>query len=151
MRDLLITAIVFGSLPFILRRPQIGVMMYIWISVMNPHRLAWGFAYSFNFAEIVAIATLVATLISKDLKPPPMMFLVVVQIAFALWISVTTLFALYPHEAFEMWKTMMKTQLMALLIPMLFHKKEDIRRLLFVVVFCIAFYGIKGGAFMLAT
>ena len=45
MRDLLVTLIVVGSLPFILRWPRIGIMMYIWVSVMNPHRLSFGFAY----------------------------------------------------------------------------------------------------------
>ena len=42
LRDLLVFAIVFGSIPFILRRPWIGVLMWVWISVMNPHRLSWG-------------------------------------------------------------------------------------------------------------
>ena len=30
MRDILVTAIVFGSLPFILKRPWLGVVMWMW-------------------------------------------------------------------------------------------------------------------------
>ena len=54
LRDPFVFAIVFGSLPFILRRPHVGVLMWVWISVMNPHRLAWSWAYNFNFAAIIA-------------------------------------------------------------------------------------------------
>ena len=32
MRDLIITIIIFGSVPFILLRPHVGIMMWTWIS-----------------------------------------------------------------------------------------------------------------------
>src|SRR5687767_5808071 len=109
MRDLVLAVMVFGSLPFILRRPQIGVVMWVWLSVMNPHRLTWSFAYDLPFAAWVAAATLVGALVSKDLKPPPANVLVVVIALFALWTGITTLFAFYPGESFEKWTTLMKT------------------------------------------
>jgi putative inorganic carbon (HCO3(-)) transporter len=142
-------AIVFGSLPFILRRPQLGVIMYVWISVMNPHRLTWSFAYEFNFAAIVAAVTLVAAVISKDLKPPPLNTLMVALALFIVWTGVTTVLALQPEPSFERWKTLGKTAVMAFLIPMLFHKKSDLRLLIWVIVLSIAYYGTKGGVWTL--
>ncbi len=50
MRDILVTAIVFGALPFIFKRPWIGILLWCWLAYMNPHRQAWGFAYEFPFA-----------------------------------------------------------------------------------------------------
>ncbi|HEU4855481.1 MAG TPA: DUF5935 domain-containing protein, partial [Nitrosospira sp.] len=44
MRDILVTLIVFGALPFVFKRPYIGVLLWVWISVMNPHTQGWGFA-----------------------------------------------------------------------------------------------------------
>jgi putative inorganic carbon (HCO3(-)) transporter len=151
VRDLALTAFILGSLPFILRRPQLGVLMYVWISVMNPHRLTWSFAAEFQFAAIVAVTTLIGLLFSKELKWPPVNALTIVLVSFAGWTGVTTIFALYPEPSYEMWKTLVKTQLMALLIPMLFHKKEDLRLLLWVLVLSIAYYGTKGGIWTLAT
>ncbi len=58
MRDILITAIVFGSLPFILKRPWFGIIMWCWLSYMNPHKQAWGFATNMPFAMMVALATI---------------------------------------------------------------------------------------------
>ena len=151
MRDIVLTAFILGSLPFILRRPQLGVLMYVWISVMNPHRLTWGFAQDFKFAYIVAIATLAGMLFSKDVKQPPMNALTITPVLFAGWTGVTTLFALYPQPSYEMWQVLLKTILMALLIPMLFHRKEDLRLLVWVLVFSIAYYGTKGGIWTLVT
>ena len=42
MRDALVTAIVVGVLPFVFARPWVGVLLWTWLSLMNPHRLAWG-------------------------------------------------------------------------------------------------------------
>jgi probable O-glycosylation ligase (exosortase A-associated) len=50
-----------------------------------------------------------------------------------------------------MWLTFLKTVLMATLIPMLFHRKEDIRLLLWVIVLSIAYFGTKGGLWVLLT
>jgi probable O-glycosylation ligase (exosortase A-associated) len=77
--------------------------------------------------------------------------LTIAVVLFAGWTGVTTVFALYPEPSYEMWKALVKTQLMALLIPMLFHKKEDLRLLLWVLVLSIGYYGTKGGIWTLAT
>src|SRR5215470_12258031 len=58
MRDLLILGFVFAMLPFCFFRPYIGALMWVWISLMNPHRLTWGPAYGFPFAMLVAVTTM---------------------------------------------------------------------------------------------
>ena len=151
MRDIAITLIIFGSLPFILRRAQYGVIMWVWVSVMNPHRLTYGFAHDFNFAAIIAGVTLLSALLSKDLKRPPMNAITVPMLLFAAWTGVTTIFALLPDASFIRWTEFMKTMLMTMLIPMLIHKKEDLQLLIWVLVLSIAYYGTKGGVFTLMT
>ena len=151
MRDLLLVAVIVGSIPYILRRPYIGVLVYVWLSVMNPHRLTWGFTYGFSFAIIIGAVTLVAVLlnINKDVKPPPINSLMVALLLFVAWTGVTFLFSLYP--SFDRWQSLMKTMLMVLLIPMLFHRKEELRQLIWVIVLSIAYYGTKGGVWILLT
>jgi putative inorganic carbon (hco3(-)) transporter len=151
VRDILLTGALFVSLPFILWRPQVGVLIYVWLSVMNPHRYTWSFAYEFNFAAIVGALTVISALLSKDLKAPPLNGLIVALALFAIWTGVTTIFAIHPEPSFERWKTLMKTMLVAFLIPMLFHKREDIHLLIWVLALSIAFYGTKGGMWTLLT
>ena len=42
MRDVIIFGIIFGAVPWMFKRPAIGALMFMWISLMNPHRLAYG-------------------------------------------------------------------------------------------------------------
>jgi putative inorganic carbon (hco3(-)) transporter len=151
VRDILLGTVMFGALPFILRSPRFGVMMWIWLSVMNPHRLTWGSLYDFPFVAVVACLTMASCVFSKDLRRPPVQFLTIVLVLFVLWTGVTTMFAISPDDSFEKWKTLVKTQVVTFLIPMLFHKKEDLRKLVWVIALCVAYFGTKGGFWILAT
>jgi probable O-glycosylation ligase (exosortase A-associated) len=100
---------------------------------------------------IIAVVTLISALLSKDLKRPPANALIVVLFLFVAWTGVSTIFAFDPDASFERWKTLMKTQLFVFLIPMLFHTKEQVRQLIWVIVLSIAYYGTKGGVWILLT
>src|SRR5215475_12177292 len=58
MRDYLIVSVVLASLPIGLVRPYYGLLVYAWISYMNPHMLAWSFAQSFPVAKLAALSTM---------------------------------------------------------------------------------------------
>ena len=55
MRDLLVIALVLLGAGAALRRPWVGVMLWTWLSIMNPHRFAWGWAYDAPLAAIAAL------------------------------------------------------------------------------------------------
>ena len=52
LRDALLFVLVFGSLPFILWRPYIGVLVWSVLAYLNPHRLSWGPVFDFRFSLI---------------------------------------------------------------------------------------------------
>ena len=60
LRDIIIVAIVIALALLALRRPWIGVMNWTRLSIMNPHRYTWGFAYNAPLAAMAAGSTLVA-------------------------------------------------------------------------------------------
>ena len=151
MRDLLVTALVFGSIPFIFRQPYIGILVWFWLSYMNPHRLAWGFASDFPFAQVIAIVLIVATLMSKEMKKIPMNPLVVVWGLFIVWMGLTTVFAFYPHFAILEYERVIKIQLLIFFALMLVRTKERIILMMWVTVVSLGFYGIKGGIFTILT
>ena len=65
MRDvLLLTVIVLAAIAS-LRRPWIGVMLWTWLSIMNPHRYTFGIAYGAPVAQIAAISTFVGILLTR--------------------------------------------------------------------------------------
>jgi probable O-glycosylation ligase (exosortase A-associated) len=150
MRDILITVVVLGLLPFILRSPRIGAYVWTWLSMMNPHRAAFGFARNLPFAYLVALSTLVGFLFSRDRRPFPVNSITVTQVLLLVWMSITCLFALNSTEVvLDRWIFVLKIQLMLFMTLMLIRGREQIERLIWVVTLSIGFYGVKGGIWTL--
>ncbi|WP_158590474.1 putative O-glycosylation ligase, exosortase A system-associated [Noviherbaspirillum cavernae] len=151
MRDILLFAIVFGLLPFMLKRPVIGIFAFTWISLMNPHRLTYGAAYEFPFAALIAVVTLVGVLLSKEPKRFPLTPVTLVLLAFIAWMTFTSFFALEPQLVWKEWDRVMKTLFIALLAMAVIHTEKDIKIFAAVTGLSLGFYGLKGGAFTLGS
>ena len=151
MRDYLLTFIIFSTLPVILSRPYIGVMVWSWLSYMNPHRLTWSFAYSFPFAQLVGLVTIVGILFSKEKKSIPWTAITITLLIFIFWMSLTTIFAIFPEYAFAEWIRTIKIQLMTFVTLLLINSKERLIQLIWVIVLSLGFYGVKGGIFTILT
>lgn len=147
MRDILVTLAVFGSLPFILKRPWIGILVWTWLGFMNPHRMAWGFSTSMPFAYIVAVVTLGSMLFKKEDKRIPWERESVVLLLFVIWMLITTIFAVYPTLAWAQFEKVIKIQLMIFVAMMLITTPERLKYLVWTIALSIAFYGVKGGIF----
>jgi probable O-glycosylation ligase (exosortase A-associated) len=118
---------------------------------MNPHKLTWGFAYSFQFALVVGVVTILGILISKEPKRIPLTAPVIVLAAFIGWMTITTLFSLYPYEAWEKWEKVMKIQLFIFLTLMVMQSEQRIKALVLVGTLSIAYFGIKGGVYTIRS
>jgi probable O-glycosylation ligase (exosortase A-associated) len=118
---------------------------------MNPHRLTWGFAYDFPFAQVVAVTTLLAVVISKESKQIPWTRESKVLLVFTTWMFITTLFALKPHLAWMQWNQVWKIQLMTFVTLMLMGTRDRLHIMIWVIVLSLGFYGVKGGIFTIVT
>lgn len=151
MRDIIITLIVFGAVPWIIRKPSIGILVWSWLAYMNPHRMSWGFAYNLPFSAVTAIAIFIGFIFSKEPKRIPLTPITVVWGLFIFWMLVTTFFAVHPDAAFIEMKKVIKIQVMAIFTLMLMANRERINQLVWVIAFSIGFFGIKGGIFTILT
>jgi probable O-glycosylation ligase (exosortase A-associated) len=151
MRDVLITILVFGSLPLIFWRPYMGVLVWSWLSYMNPHRLAWGFAYDMPFAQIVAICLLLSTLFTRERSALPATSTMFFWVLFVIWMCVTTLFAIFPEFAQPALVRVLKIQLITFLTIILIIDQKKLDHLIWIIVLSIGYYSAKGGLFTLLT
>lgn len=149
MRDIVIALIIFGGVPVALFQPHVGVLLWSWISYMNPHRLAFGFAYDFPFAAVIGGATLLGLLFTRDRQRLPMTPITMVWLLFVVWMCFTTLFALHPDDAFLEWKRTMKIMLIAFATVMLMAHRDRLHLLIWVIVLSLGFYAVKGALFTL--
>jgi len=147
MRDIFVTLLVLGGLPFALQRPVIGGLMWVWISVMNPHTQGWGFATTFPFAQLIAGVTILSLLKSRQKNTLPITPITITLIVFVIWMNVTTLFAMIPNAAWGQWNKVMKIMLMTFVVMMVIRKREHVRHLIWVLVISLGYYGVKGGIF----
>lgn len=151
MRDLLMLGIIISSLPFILRHTWVGVLVWTWISIMNPHRLAFGFAHNAPWAAIVAGATLLSLIITRDKVNMPWDPPVKVLFAFVVWMCATTAFAFYPLLSWDQLNKVLKIQLMTAIAFAALRERKHIELFILVNVLSIGFYGLKGGIFTIKT
>ncbi|HEY3912274.1 MAG TPA: putative O-glycosylation ligase, exosortase A system-associated [Stellaceae bacterium] len=149
MRGIVLICLFTAMLPFVfLEGPFIGILMWYWVSLMNPQMEVWGSVFGrVPYALIVAIATLSAWLLSRhEAKVPPASKTTWLLIFLALWVSVTSVFGTgYPSEIYQHWLLAEKMLLMTIVAYTLTTTRARLDQLLLVCVFSIAFYGIKGG------
>lgn len=151
MRDFIVIFIVlFGSLAA-LRRPWIGVILWTWLSTMNPHRYTYGVAYDAPLAATAAICTVLGLLMTKDRESPFKSVAVVLLFFLVVWITVSWLFGLDVVGDYPQWKKVMKVDLMIFVALALLRTKRHIFLITWVAAGSLAFLGVKGGIFTLTT
>lgn len=151
MRDVLLTLIFVGIVPFALRHTWIGVLLWTWVSVMNPHKLTYGFANGAPFAMVAALVTLFSVLINRSKLRLPLDATVVFLILFLLWMCLTTYNAILPDLSMEDLVTVLKIQLMTLVALMSIRERKHIEAFIWVIVLSVGFYGFKGGIFTITS
>jgi putative inorganic carbon (HCO3(-)) transporter len=151
MRDIVLLAIMVAGVLAALRWPWVGVMLWTWVSTLNPHRFTYGFAYDMPFAAAAAGVTLVALLLTRDrespFKGPPVTLLAV----FIVWISISWVLGLDPAKDYDQWNKVMKIYLMILVTLALLRTKTHIFAFIWVSAGSLALLGAKGGVFTIAT
>lgn len=151
MRDVILLLLVLASIPFALKRPVVGALVFAVLSLMNPHRLTYGFAFDFPFAALLSGVTLLSMLISKEKKKLPFSPPVIALLLFIAWVNFTTLFALEPLRVADSYDRLMKTLLMVVITIMVVRTVNDLKGLLFTVALSLGFWGFKGGLWTIAT
>ena len=151
MRDLLMLGIFLGALPFVFRHTWVGVLLWTWISVMNPHRLAFGFAHDAPFAAVAAGATILSLFITRDKLSMPWDPPVKVLFAFVVWMCLTTAFAFYPLLSWDQLNKVLKIQLMTAIAFAALRERKHIELFIWVNVLSLGFFGFKGGVFTIRT
>jgi putative inorganic carbon (hco3(-)) transporter len=145
---LLLAAIFFPLLIGVFRFPFWGSLMWFWVSIMAPHRLAYGPMSVLPIAMIVAGVTLPVWFLSREPKLPPWDRTTILICCLFLWSTVTSFFALAPSDAvWERWELFAKTVLFLLITYAMLNSKARIDQLIAVCTLSVAFYGFRGGVF----
>jgi probable O-glycosylation ligase (exosortase A-associated) len=151
MRDIALFIVFFGILPVCFFRPWMGVLVFSWISYMNPHRLTWSVAYEYPFAKIVAIVTLIGFFLTNDKMRIPRTIETTLIVMLGFYFTATSFGAFNPEGAWFQWQKVIKILVMTIITMALINDRMKLKYLVMVIAFSIGFFGIKGGIFSIAT
>ncbi len=151
--DIVLTAVVFLSLPACFVWPWVGIVVWCWLGFMNPHRLMHGFAPDMHFSQLVAIATLAGLPFTGSRYRLPLTREVVLLLAFwGVTVLSTFLTAIHPPEARHHFLQVTKILVMnVFLVVILFQERRKIFVLLGVMALSLGVYAVTGAAWALAT
>lgn len=151
VRDYLLLAIVGGLVPAALASPYVGILTWVWLGLMNPHRSTWGLAQTIHLSVVIAIPTIISTLREYSQHRLPRERETTLLIALWGMFTITTLFSVYPDLAWPEWEQISKIFLMTLVTAFIVDTKKRLHGYVYVVAFSVGIYGIFGGFFTLAT
>ncbi len=152
MRDIALALIIVVLLFKAVRKPEYGAYTWAWLSLMNPHKMTYGFAYATPWAYATAVITLLSLPFSKSRRPLPMSGGVVALLLLWAWMTVTSVVSINGSDAvWDRWIFVSKIHLMLLVTLMLLRSRQQIDTLIWVVVVSIGFFGLKGGIFTVLT
>lgn len=150
MRDLILLVVIGWCFIHAFRRPWIGIMCWTWISIMNPHQLSWSLRGQ-PFAALIGGATLIGLFMTSDRRDYSLNRESITLILLMVWFTITLPFSMIWDDSFELYKRVMKIDLMILVSMVLLHSKRHLLLFVWVNVFSIGFYGVKGGIFTVLT
>lgn len=151
MRDLLLLAAVAVAAVVGLWRPSFGILAFIFLGLLGPQSYTWEFGRTFPFSQVIAVSTVLGMFVSAERKAFILWRETVLLILFWGVIGISTLFALYPENAFARFQLVSKILLMTIIATFLINSEEKFNALIRMFGYCIGFYGLKGGLFAVAS
>lgn len=151
MRDLALLAIVLAICILALRHAWIGILGWTWVSVMNPHRLTYGFMFDFPVAAAIAGSALLGILIYRDKQTPFQGAPIVWLVLLTAWMSITLTMAYNVSASYEIWKKVMKVNFMVIMTMTLMNSRLKMLSFAWIFVLSTVFFGIKGGIFTIVN
>jgi len=152
MRDIFIFSGILAVVILTLRKPQVGVLGWLWLSIMNPHKESYGWIYHLPILNIIAGATLISVVINfNKMKKATLHPITVILVIFYLWTCLSSAFAISYDLTLPQWLIYSKTMLFVLLMLLLLNSRPWIISAIWVFILSVGYTGVKGGIFTILT
>lgn len=151
MRAIVLLLGIAASLGFAFPHPFIGVLLWAWFTLQNPHMEAFGFVQSAPLNLIIACATFAALAFSRERKLPPQGVIVTTLVLFALWMTFNGFFAFNPAYSWPLWLRVAKILVFGLVVAAMASSRLRLYALAWITLVSLYYYGVKGGLFTILT
>ena len=151
MRDLFLVAAIGIGLILTLRYPFVGVLIWEWLTLGNPHQETYGFARSLPLNLLVVGATLLSWLASEEPKKISHNSITKLFLVFLLWMTFNSIFAFNPDWSWPYWDRTWRVFALAFFMAAMATNRARIDAIIWVAAISLMYYGVKGGIFTVMT
>lgn len=151
MRDLFLLAVLAFVAGLTTRSTIVGVMTWIWVSLLSPQREVYGMLGGGGINFYVAVFTIMCWLVSRERKLFPLNGVTGAMVLFIIWSSLSTYFALAPEHSTPLYVRTLKTMILVLGVITVANTPARIQATIWALVLSVGYYGIRGGGFVLLT
>ena len=151
MSDLLVTLAFLGFLAFGLVAPFFLTLGYVWVDTFYPQYVGAGLLASVPVSFIMGAAAVGSYLLFDRRSPPKPSVTLALYLALAVWITLTSTWAVMPGPAWVKWDVSFKTVLFAAFLPFAVRSRVQIEAFVQVLLFSTAAHLLPWGPKTLIT
>lgn len=119
---------------------------YIWIDLVSPQSLGWSFIRGLSLALWLGAAAFIFYILNDRKDPPRLGWALVLLGLWAVWVTLTTTWAVVPEPAWTKWDWAIKVIGFSMFVPFLFRSRVQIEAMLLTIVFALSGITIAFGA-----
>lgn len=151
MRDIAVLIFLSACIIASIRCAWHGVLALAIFSYMNPHAFAWGFVRTLPAYQILFLAVLITTIMSKERQPIPKDWRVPLFLLLWFYFFITTTQAYFPQLAWEKFWFVSKIYIPFAFTLLLINTRQKLYYLIITIGCSISFLAVKGGIFALKS
>jgi probable O-glycosylation ligase (exosortase A-associated) len=126
------------------RAPFVAALVYLWVDLISPQTVAYGFIESLPLAMISAVCAVAFYFLFDKKERVHLGFQWMCMVALTVWICITTAFiAELPEYAWSKWNWAFKTLLFVCFMPFVFRTRVRLEALLLTVATCIGVVAVS--------
>lgn len=145
MLDLALVGFIGLFLAMGLKRPFVWVLAYIYIDVVAPQKIGWGFIQSLPVSLVAFAAAFAGWLLLDSKHGARFTFRQALILALLAYCGITTLGAAFPEAAWTKWGWVWKALVFAAFLPLTLRTKLRIEATVLIMVLSIGTIIINGG------
>lgn len=152
MRDLAFALVWLALLPLTFMSAHVGVLLWIWVALLSPNELLYGFMAGVQFNKIVAVITLGLIVVSKEKKDFYLDGTGVLLILFAVAATISWYGGIVSTpDATDLYQKLLKEIVLAFAIMAVMTTRHRIHLAVLTVAISFGFLAVKEGLIFLLT
>jgi len=146
MTDLFVLIIYLSFFVFGLTRPYIAFAGYIWVDIIGPQFITYGFMSGRPLSMVMAMLCIVSIVLNfNKLSKPKGAAVPILIVLFALWVTLTTYYAYFPTPAWYKWDVSIKTLIMSFLLLFVVNSKKQLEFIIITFSLSIGYFVMIAG------